>query len=173
MSKSILPLIIICIAVALRLLPHPANFAPIAALALFGGVYLNKKYALVIPLIAMLFSDMILGFHASMLAVYACFFVTGIIGLWLRNHKNVFTVIGASLVSSILFYVVTNFNFWYVDALYPKTLEGLLSSYINALPFFRNTIVGDLFYTGVFFLGYEVITRFVTQSVKLKVQNNN
>lgn len=152
---------IISFAVILRLVPHPANFAPIGALALFGGVYLEKKYALVIPLIAMFVSDMILGFHSSMLAVYGSFLIAGCIGLWIRNHKSVTTVIAASLSSSIIFFVLTNFNFWYADALYPKTMVGLMASYINAIPFFRNTILGDLFYTGVFFGGYNLILNIV------------
>ena len=159
--------LIIIIAVVLRLIPHPANFAPIAALALFGGVYLNKKYALVIPLIAMFVSDMILGFHASMPAVYGSFLITGCIGLWIRNHKSVTNIVAASLSSSLLFFVLTNFNFWYTDALYPKTITGLWMSYINAIPFFRNTILGDLFYAGVFFGSYNVILR-ITESRIMK-----
>lgn len=157
MKQLLIPVSMILLAVALRLMPHPANMAPIAALALFGGVYLEKKYALIIPLVAMFLSDLFLGFHASILSVYGCFLVSGMIGMWVKNHKNVPTVIGASVFSSMLFFLVTNFNFWYADALYVKTLEGLLSSYINALPFFRNTLVGDLMYTGIFFGGYEVI----------------
>src|SRR5438309_525724 len=82
------PLLIICFGVVLRLLPHPPNFTPIAAIALFGGVYLNKKYALVIPVIAMFISDIFIGFHASMPFVYTSFLISGLIGLWLRTHKT-------------------------------------------------------------------------------------
>ncbi len=152
---------IILFAVVLRLLPHPANFAPIAALALFGGVYLDKKVAFMLPVVAMLISDFILGFHASMAAVYGSFLMTVGIGIWIKTHKSLRNVILASLSSSIIFFVLTNFNFWYADALYPKTMPGLLMSYINAVPFFRNTILGDLFYTGLFFGAYELVTSLI------------
>src|SRR5476651_2024859 len=101
MRKFINPIIIIIFAVVLRLLPHVPNVAPIAAMALFGGVYLNKRYALVIPLVAMFLSDIVLGFSASTPLVYTSFFLTGLIGLWLRKHKHVATVICSSLVSSL------------------------------------------------------------------------
>lgn len=171
--QSIIPAgLIIFIAVVLRLIPHPANFVPIAALALFGGVYIDKKLAFVLPFVAMLISDMILGFHASMLAVYGSFFITVGIGIWIKKHKSMKTVILGSLTSSSIFFLVTNFNFWYVDALYPKTMSGLWMSYANAVPFFRNTVLGDLFYTGVFFGAYNLIlriteSRFTKQELKI------
>ena len=155
------PVIIISIAVALRLVPHPANVAPIAAMALFGGVYLDKKYALIIPLVALFISDLFLGFHGTMLFVYGSFLMTGLIGLWLRNHKQIQHVIAASLFSSLLFYLVTNFGVWLTGTLYAKTMTGLFESYTMALPFFRNTIIGDLLYVGLFFGAYEVVLRTV------------
>ncbi|HUQ84752.1 MAG TPA: DUF6580 family putative transport protein [Candidatus Limnocylindrales bacterium] len=169
-SSLIGPLIIIAFAVTIRLLPHPANVSPIAALALFGGVYLSRKYALVIPLIAMFISDLFLGFHASMPLVYLGFFLTGIIGIWLSKHKSSFSVVLATLGSSILFYILTNFNYWYATSLYPKTLNGLFQSYFNALPFFRNSLLGDLFYVGLFFGAYELGLRFSKKSIAAKAQ---
>ncbi|QQG40792.1 MAG: hypothetical protein HYV37_00510 [Candidatus Levyibacteriota bacterium] len=155
------PLLIIGIAVALRLVPHPANFAPIGAMALFGGAYLNKKYALAVPLLAMLVSDFFIGFHNTMGFVYASFLLIGILGLWLRRHKNVRNVIGAAFVSSILFFLITNFGVWLVSNIYPKTAAGLIECYVVAIPFFRNTLLGDLFYVGLFFFGYEAVLRFI------------
>jgi hypothetical protein len=154
---------IILFAVVLRLIPHPPNVAPIAALALFGGVYLDKKYALCVPLIALFVSDMILGLYGGMWVVYGSFFLTGCIGLWIKDHKNIATVIGGSVVSSLLFFILTNFNFWYIDSYYPKTMAGLIDSYVSALPFFRNTLLGDIFYTGLLFGSYELILRFIKQ----------
>ena len=156
----------------MRLLPHPPNVAPIAAIALFGGTYFNKKYALVVPLAAMFVSDWFLGFHASMLAVYTSFLITGCIGLWLHSHKTTGNVISASLASSLIFFFLTNFNFWYADALYPKTITGLMTSYVNALPFFRNTVFGDLFYTGVFFGVYEFIRMVIPNSSERGIRAN-
>lgn len=157
--QIISPLGIILLAVILRLVPHIPNVAPIAAMALFGGAYLNKKYALIVPILAMVVSDIFLGFSWSTPMVYVSFLITGLIGLWLRKHKNVQNVILATLSSSLIFFILTNFNFWYVTSMYPKTFSGMVEAYVMALPFFRNTILGDLFYTGVFFGGFEFILK--------------
>lgn len=178
LNNLINPFLIIGIAVVLRLIPHPANFAPIGAMALFGGTYLNKKYALAVPLFAMFVSDLFLGFHNTMGFVYGSFLLTGIIGMWLRNHKNVRNVIGVSLVSSILFFLITNFGVWLVGNIYPKTIVGLIECYVAAIPFFRNTILGDFVYTGVFFVGYEMVLRFMIKESRIRnhaktIKNHN
>ncbi|MDP3941170.1 MAG: hypothetical protein Q8Q49_02570 [bacterium] len=160
------PALIILVAVALRLLPHPPNVAPIAAMALFGGVYLDKRLAIVLPLTAMLVSDLFLGFHDTMLFVYSSFVLTGFLGIWLRKHKKPGVVLAVSFLSSLLFYIITNFGVWIMGSMYPKTFVGLLESYFFALPFFRNTIVGDLLYTGLFFGGYELLTLFFFRHAK-------
>ena len=156
---------LIVFAVILRLVPHPANFAPIAALALFGGVYLNRKLAIIIPLAAMLISDYAIGLYSYkiMLSVYGSFLLVGLLGFWLRNHKSVANVFGISLVGSTLFYLITNFAVWAFGTMYPKTLAGLLASYAMAIPFFRNTILGDMFYTGLLFGTYELVRYLATR----------
>src|SRR3989344_6283573 len=92
-SHLISPTIIILIAVFLRLIPHPPNFAPITAMALFGGIYISKRYALFIPLLALFISDIFLGFHDTMIFVYGSFLVSGLIGLLLRNHRKFKTIL--------------------------------------------------------------------------------
>ena len=146
----------------LRVIPHPANFAPIGAVALFGGVYLNKRYALFLPLAAMIISDFFIGFDSmqSRLMVYGSFLLIGLIGLAIRNRKNIFTVIGGSVLGSTLFYIITNCVIFYSTKMYPHTLAGQLASYTNALPFFRNTLLGDLFYVGVLFGSFELVKLF-------------
>lgn len=146
----------------MRLLPHLPNFTPIAAMALFGGVYLNKKYAFVIPLAAMFVSDIFLGFHQTMPYVYGSFILTGIIGLWLKKHKSTKNIICSSLISSILFFLITNFGVW-TAGWYPKNLNGLFESYLMGIPFFKNTVLGDLVYSGMFFGGYEMIQALVSK----------
>lgn len=173
LSKVISPFIVIAFAVILRLIPHIPNVAPIAAIALFGGVYLNKRYAFVVPLIAMFLSDIFLGFHSTMLYVYGSFLLTGVIGLWLKTHKTVKNVVFASLFSSLLFFVITNFGVWLSGAMYAKTLSGFFECYTLAIPFFRNTILGDLFYTGVFFGGYEVVHHFLIAREPLEVASKH
>ncbi|MGD0038072.1 MAG: DUF6580 family putative transport protein [Bacteroidota bacterium] len=141
-----------------RLLPHPDNFTPIAAMALAGGVYFNKRIALVVPLAALVISDLFIGFHNTILFVYGSFILIGFIGLWLKSHKKPLPIFGAALLSSTMFFVVTNFGVWLTGGgwFYPKTWQGLIECYTLAIPFFRNTITGDLVYTGVLFGLFEL-----------------
>jgi hypothetical protein len=156
---------------SMRLIPHPENFAPITATALFGAVYLPKKYAFIIPLSALLISDLFLGFYGLEMAfVYGSFIISGLIGLMIKSRKNIFTVIGATLTASILFYLITNFGVWLEPrSWYTKDLAGLLQSYTAGIPFFRNTLMGDFFYTGVLFGTYELTyflaKRFLTKKL--------
>ena len=168
MKRLISPLVIILFAVTLRILPHPPNFAPIAGMALFGGAYLNKKYALIVPLVAMFISDIFLGFHSGIPFVYGSFLIIGLLGIWLRKNKNMKMIILAALSSSFIFFVITNFGVWLAGSLYPKTVDGFVQCYLYALPFFRNTIIGDLFYTGLFFGSYELLLNFLVKKSIIK-----
>jgi hypothetical protein len=152
--------LIVIFAAVLRLLPHPANVAPIAGMALFGGTYINRGFALLAPLIALFISDIFLGFHKTIPFVYGSFLLTGLLGLWLRKHKNFGNIVLVTLASSLLFFLITNFGVWLVGGIYPHTLEGLVRCYSLAIPFFRNTLLGDMFYTGALFGGFELSRRF-------------
>lgn len=137
-----------------KFLPNLPNFAPIAAIAMFGGVYLGKKYALIVPIVAMIIGDFFIGFYNPLImaSVYGSFLLIGLIGLWLKNHKTLPNIIAGSLFGSVIFFLVTNFAMWAKPiSLYPHTFQGLLQCYIMGLPFFRNTIAGDLFYVGAMF----------------------
>src|SRR3989338_5827517 len=98
-------------AAVLRLVPHPANFAPVAAVALFGAIYLKRKDAVWVPLLAMVLSDIFIGFDSliSRITVYGAFIIIALMGLWVRNHKNFSTVVGGTFLGSLLFYLITNF----------------------------------------------------------------
>ncbi|PIQ72361.1 hypothetical protein COY13_00315 [Candidatus Roizmanbacteria bacterium CG_4_10_14_0_2_um_filter_36_35] len=148
---------IILLAVVARLVPHPPNFAPIGGLALFSGSHFKKKIALLIPLAAMLISDVFLGFHNTMIYVYASFFLAVLIGRLIKNNRWRSLAL-ASLTSSVLFFLITNFGVWLSYSMYPKTLAGLFQSYLMGLPFFRNTILSDFFYTFSFFYGYQFLS---------------
>ena len=187
------PLFIIMIAVLIRLFPHPANFAPIGAMALFGGAYLNKKYSLFIVFITLVISDYLLLYinpyssqfinfskiysplsliHASTLTVYGSFLAAAIIGVWLRSHKSAKNIIAASLSSSILFFLITNFNFFYATSLYPKNIQGMFQAYVMAIPFFRNTLFGDLFYVTLFFGSFEAVLKLSKQNIYAHLYKN-
>lgn len=157
MKKILYPFLIVLMATLFRLLPHPPNFSPIAAMALFGGAYFNKKYALIFPLVTLFISDIFLGFHSTIPFVYGSFLITGLIGLWLKKHHDFKSILIGTLLSSVLFFLITNFGVWLVGSLYQKNITGLIQSYVMAIPFFRYTIIGDMFYTGIFFGGYQKI----------------
>lgn len=148
---------LIIAATILRLIPHPPNFAPITAMALFGAGFLPKKYAIIVPLSAMLISDFFLGFHKTMVFVYGSFVLIAFLGFWLLKKRSLKSIVLASILSSVLFFIVTNFGVWLLGW-YPRTWEGLMACYIAAIPFFRNTLVGDLFYVGVMFGAAEFVT---------------
>ena len=158
-SKLREPAILIAIGALSRVIPNPANFAPITAMALFGGVYLNKKQALTLPILAMILSDFFIGFDSipMRLSVYGSFLISVFIGFWIKNHKSSKNIVFASLFSSILFFVITNFAVWAFGTMYLKNLTGLTECYLLAIPFFRNTILGDLFYSGAFFGVYNLL----------------
>jgi hypothetical protein len=159
-SRLLAILIAIVVAATLRLAPHPPNFTPIGAMALFSGAYLIRRgLAFAVPLAAMLLSDAVLGFHSGMPFVYGSVALIVLIGwLGLRRVSSL-SVVAAALVSSVLFFVVTNFGTWAVSGMYPLTLAGLAACYIAAIPFFQNTVVGDLFYSGVLFGGFALLER--------------
>ncbi len=150
-KRSLFILTVIVVAAITRLLPHPSNVTPIAAIALFGAAsFSNKRLALILPLAAMFLSDLVIGFHNTIIYVYVSFIITSIIGLLIRNNVNYKTVIAGSLVSSVLFFLITNFGVWVASnsAGFP---QSLLTTYELGLPFFRNEIIGTLLFNGVLF----------------------
>jgi hypothetical protein len=148
----------ILLAAATRLIPHPPNMTSLTAVALFGGAYFSdKRLAFAVPLIALFLSDLVLGFYHHMEVVYLSFALIVTIGLWLQSHRTALPIAGAALVSSVLFFALTNFGVWAFDALYPKTLGGLIACYVAAIPFFQNTLIGDLLYTAVLFGGFALL----------------
>lgn len=155
-------------AAIMRLLPHWPNFTPVAAMALFGGVYISRKaLAFIIPLAAMFLSDLIIGFHSTMLAVYVGVIITVLIGLGLKNRVKAGNVVIASLISSVIFFLITNFGAWMSGLMpYSKDFSGLVQAYIAGIPFFNNGLMGDLFYSTVFFGGFYLVTKRYPSLVK-------
>jgi hypothetical protein len=176
-GKSILikiaqPVMLVLVGAATRLVPHPANFVPIGAMALFGGTYLKKKEAFILPLLSLFLSDLFIGFDslAMRLSVYGSFLITVFIGFWLKSRRSLKNLVLAALSSSIIFFLTTNFTVWFLGNMYAKSPAGLVMCYILALPFFKNTIAGDLFYSGVFFGSYELVKN-LTRINKFALEN--
>ena len=172
MLKPRMMLIVAMIAAAAvaRLVPHPPNMTPVFAMALFGGATLrDRRLAFVVPLAAMFLSDVVLGFHNEMLAVYGAFVLIVCLGLWLQRRKTVLTVAGAAIATSLIFFIVSDLGIWLTGDMYPRTLAGLVTCFTMALPFLRNQMAGDLLYTAVLFGGFALLER---QFSIVKLQQN-
>jgi hypothetical protein len=147
---------LIVIAAAGRVAPHPPNFVPIAAAALFAGYFFRHRVAsLAVPLAALSISDLAIGGYdwRIMCVVYAALAWPVALRPFVRT-LSVRRVLGCSLVSSAVFFLASNAAVWAFSPMYPATLAGLAGCYIAALPFLAYTVAGDLFWCGVFFGGY-------------------
>lgn len=143
----------------LRLTPHLPNVTPIAAVALFSGFYLTGRWSWLVPIVALLSTDALIGWYELpvMASVYGSLALVGLLGYAVRAHRNPATVVGASVAGSLLFFVITNAAVWAWGHLYPLTAAGLVTSYVNAVPFLRNTLLGDVGYTVLLFGTYELV----------------
>ncbi len=159
---------IVFVAALMRIFPHPPNFAPIGALALFSGANFKTKRAFLLPLSAMFLSDIIIGLHDTMIFVYGSFFLIAFLGRFLKKVSPI-KLFDVSLLSSLLFFLITNFGVWLVSDMYSKNAGGLFIAYLLGLPFLRNTIIGDIVYSFTFFYGYELFNVFLLRTHKLKV----
>lgn len=155
-------------AALLRLVPHPPNFSPVGAAALFGGARLKSWSAYLIPLLAMILTDPILSHMAGYpayswgsLIVYTCFMINVFLGrTFLTDTSSLLRIGAVAIAGSLQFFLITNFFVWLRDpSLYPHTAAGLTECYVAALPFFERTLLGDLFYSAVLFTAYATLTR--------------
>jgi len=145
--------ILIIIGILTRFLPHAPNFTAIGAIALFSGYYIkDKKLAIAIPVIAMLLSDWKLGFYQwqIMASVYISFIIVVLLGLFIKKQKW-YVALPTILGGSIIFFIITNGAVWLFGNWYPHSLAGLITCYVEGLPFIKNNLAGDLFYATTFF----------------------
>lgn len=157
-----------------RLLPQPPNFSPVIAIALFAGAYFaNRRWAVLVPLAAMLVSDLALGAaHGGIylkhmaspvaLSVYACILLSTVLGFGLRGRVGSGRVLGGAVTGSVLFFIVTNFAVWVTATMvpgHPHCVAGLAPCYAAAIPFFHWTLLGTLFWSVVLFGGFELLRR--------------
>jgi hypothetical protein len=157
-----MPYLFVLAAIVLRLLPHPWNVTPLGAMFLFSGAtFRSKRDSLLVPLGAVLLSDyavihFIYGGRYAWFSPYTWtgFLLVGLLGWTLRKKLTMARVVGASLAGSLAFFLVSNFGWWVGWKFYPATVGGLIDCYAAALPFFRNSLVGDLAYAGMMFGTY-------------------
>jgi hypothetical protein len=167
---GIITLIILAAAFS-RLIPHPWDFTAVGATALFGAAYFSNRFvAFVVPLFAMWLSDIVMNntvyasFHGNKLWLfpetfpwyYAGFALVTLVGFGLLKKVKFSSVIGAGISASLVFFLVSNFGVWLGNAAYPQNVSGLVACYTAGIPFFWNTVAGDLFYCGVLFGVFEL-----------------
>ena len=183
MNKKTIAILGIIVAAALtRLIPHPMNFAPLGAMALFGSAYLGRKgLGLLVTMIAWMISDLILNnivypssgftfFTDGAVFIYGSIALIYLLGTKLLSKVTLSRMLGGSLAASVIFFAVSNFGVWMGGLMYPMTSEGLIACYAAAMPFFQNTLAGDLIYSIALFMLFEKI--FKSQLISKKVESN-
>jgi hypothetical protein len=155
--------LLLVLAIFSRLIPHAPNFTALGAVALFSGFFFPKRtQALTVPLVAMILSDLVIGFHGTLLWVYGALILISILGRYLQDspgrHFSWSRLGGFSMLSATLFFVVTNFGVWTLGTLYSRDLAGLSSCFVAAIPFFGNTLGSQMIF-GVLLFGVHRILR--------------
>lgn len=160
LTKYALPIGLIALALIGRLVPHPDNFTPVLAVALFGGAMLRGPTAYLVPLGGMFLSDLLLGHAFTWMTpvIYGCMAGATALGRWLSDKRTWAKTGLAAIAGGLLFYVVTNFAVWLTGhGSYPRAIDGLLQCYVAALPFYRNGLAGDIFWTALLFGLYDLV----------------
>lgn len=158
-SERSIALALVALGVVFRLAPHPENVTPVAAIALFSGVTLSPALAFTVPVAVMMATDLFIGWHPLFWLVWPAFLLVTWIGQRVRGKEGALPVALASFGGSVLFFAVTNLGVFFFEKMYPKTWAGLVECFAMALPFFRNSLIGDLVWTAVFFSLFELARR--------------
>ncbi len=138
--------VMLIVAVSLfRFVPHPPNLTPILAVGILSVTWFKRPQAQFgFPLLIMCLSDMVIGFHRLVPVVYLAIMACSCTGFLLKRDQSFSRILGSGLLSSILFFIITNFGVWGLGTMYPKSIMGLMSCYIAAIPFFHNTVIGTV-----------------------------
>jgi len=159
--RAILAAVMIILAAVVRILPHPWNFTPIGAMAIFSGaMFRDRRIAFLFPLVALFAGDLFVGPHRLMPVVYASFLLSVFIGTWLANRRSILRIGGAVFLGALQFFLVTNAAIWRAFDTYPHTPAGLAACYIAGLPLFGNTLAGDALYATLFFGTFALAEKF-------------
>lgn len=180
-ENTALVIVMILVAAMTRLIPHYPNFTAVGAVALFGGAYLSKRMAFIIPVVALFISDLFLNnliyarlypefydgfmlFNVKGLPVYGAFIAVILIGMFFIKKATIKNVLGSAVLASVVFFLITNFAVWAGSVIYPKSLAGLIACYTAAVPFFWNTLLGNIVFVAVLFGGYAWVRNRQTQA---------
>jgi hypothetical protein len=158
--RTVIVLAMVLLAAVLRIVPHPWNFTPIGAMALFSGAMIkDRRLAALFPLLALFVGDLFIGFNKLIPIVYASFLLNVLIGRFLADHRTVARIGGATFLAALQFFVITNFAVWALLGSFPHTLAGLMACYALGLPLFGNTLTGDALYVTLLFGGFAFAER--------------
>ena len=172
-NNSYFVLGLILIVAFARIIPHYPNFTPLCAIALFGGKYFNNKYlAYLLPLLALWISDILINnlilnnyfdgfilFYSGFYWQYGSFILITLIGRKTLKNFSFIRLLGISISSSLLFFVISNFGVWISSSFYSKDIFGIISCYVAAIPFYYGTLSGTIFYSFFLFGSYELLSR--------------
>ena len=161
-TKLIIGGILIVFALIARVvLDLPHNFAPIAAIAIFAGALMPKPWALALPLGAIIISDLFIGMHSTVLFTWGSFALIALLSYRFVKANKPLLIGSMSVAGSLLFFAISNFGVWLMGTMYPMTLTGLGAAYYMAIPFFRNTLMGDLVFSVALFGAYWLVVKYV------------
>lgn len=165
-SKLLLASVLVVLCIFSRFLPLAPNFSPLMAVALFSGAFFSgRKLALLVPVIAMFISDLFIGLHSTMFAVYASFGIIVLLGMKMKNITTK-SVLVNSLASAVIFFIITNL-FVFAAGWYGYTFAGLAMCFEMALPFFRNTIASSVAFSAILFSGFYLSEKYFLQTAKV------
>jgi len=125
-----------------RLIPHPPNFTPVIAMALYLPIFFGL-WSIPFLLLAFAITDYLIGFHSLLIWTWGSL---ALVGLFSQYGKNILSRLFATFLGAIIFFIISNFGVWYSGGLYDHTLEGLIKCYIMALPFFTNTLLSTIIF---------------------------
>lgn len=156
-QQLVLAVLLTAFVVLSRLLPHLPNFTPVTAVAVLGGTLMPKRWALLLPLTAMVVSDILIGLHPLVLCTWGSFGLIALLAGRARQRASLGSLMLLGVSGSVLFYIITNFGVWLQGQMYKVNVSGLLSCYYHALPFFRNMLAGDILYIGFFYAAFRAV----------------
>lgn len=162
MGRALPFALLLVVGIGARVLQLPANFSPTAALVLFAAFHFRQPLtAVTLGVLTLAVSDLLIGVYEPLLMVfvYVAMVLPAVLGRWLRRRFSVSRLGAATVGGSTLFFVVSNFGVWATSGWYGDGLAGLVSCYIAALPFFQHTLIGDLFWVGIVFGSWYLLTR--------------
>ena len=161
-QNNLIITLFILIGISTRIFPHPPNMTAIGAIALFGGAFFqDKRLAFLIPTLIMLISDLILG-QQLVISVYVSFLIMVGLGINISHKQSFLRIFNTTLLASLIFFIITNFSVFISASLYPKTLLGLIECYTLAIPFFLNTLTGNMIYTFIMFYAFHFLQKNIT-----------